>query len=196
MELKVLSPTSFVLELAIDGVKLPAKSSDSYFGLIESILGDYDVRSDKTRLHIAYNIYKSMLGIAQKRGLKLTRKEGKKHRRTLALENNNIRATNWELRDDRTSDYGNLFDEKEFQASSNMEDYTKGLKHLATEFHTLNKSERDKHRETTKRKWLFARNKTKTKLPARWFFSPVKFLLNKNRNLNFDFDTTLNIPSI
>ncbi len=195
MQLKVLSPTSFMLDLTIDGVK-KSYSANSHYELVNSILWEYEIASDKWRLHIAYNIYKAMLGIAQKRGLKLSRIEWDR-RRTLLLENWNIKATNWKLRSNKTSDYKNLFDEQAFQASSNMNDYKSGLRKLANEFHTLNQSEWKHHRKATKWKWVLNRHRfAAKKLPARWYFSPIKFLLNKNKNLNFDFDTSITIPSI
>lgn len=190
MGLSVLSPNSFQLKLKIGG-KEQILLWNSHFSLIDNVLNSYDIPEGKVRLHIAYNIYKSMISMTEKAGMSLTTKRGN-IRKTLSLSGNNIVLSKSRLKADRTSTNTMVFDEAEFQKTNDMKQLSGGLKDAAIFYHDIMQENYISFRNSTK--WKFLGNRyTQTRLPSSWLFSPIKKLLNSNKSLDFNFEKIVTI---
>lgn len=190
MGLSVLSPNSFQLKLKI-GDKEQTLLWNSHFSLIDNVLNSYDIPEGKVRLHIAYNIYKSMIVMTEKASMSLTTKRGN-IRKTLSLSGNNIVLSKSRLKSDRTSTNTMIFDEAEFQKTNDMKQLSGWLKDAAIFYHDIMQENYTSFRNSTK--WKFLGNRyTQTRLPSSRLFSPIKKLLNSNKSLDFDFEKTVTI---
>ncbi len=192
MDLKVNNPRSFELKMKIWD-KEKTLVWNSHIALVQDLLRNPDIPHDKVRLHAAYNVYKAMIWIAQKANLKLTTKNWT-HRKSMhlewdkiVLEDNNVNAA--------TRSVTQTFDvnEKEFTQTDNLEAYTNWLWIISDSFHDLMQWEYKNYRRATKWKFMLMRKKTKTKLPNAWMLSPMKKLFNLKKNLDFNFDTSVQI---
>lgn len=191
MDLKVNAPNSFELRIKIgDDEKILVW--DSHFALVEDLLNNPDISQDKVRLHAAFNVYKAMIWMAQNANLKLTRKQWRS-RKTMYLSGDKIVFEDNKMVAWRSSTKTFDVNEKDFMQTDNLESFRTWLESVSKSFHDIMQWEYDNYREATKWKFMLMRKNTKTRLPNSWMLSPLKTIFNKNKNLNFDFDTSIQI---
>jgi len=213
MSLNVTWKNSIEVAIKIDWTNEVIKQKSAQPStLVRKIMRDQRIKHGKVRAHIGFNIYKSIIQMAQEKNISLTYRGmewkmrwNRLHRswetRKIKLDEHwniaikqidHITTTNTE-KDIFVFDQNSFLNVNEFDTGQTNWRLREGLETLWYHFNMAMDALHKQYRRWTERRvmWLI-HSKNRMKLPSSFWLSPIKKILNCWTVTNFDFNTTVN----
>lgn len=178
--------------------------------LVRKIMREQRIENGKVRAHIWFNIYKSIIQIAQGKDISLTYRgmQWKIRWNKRSQETRKITLDGrWNIvikQIDHTTTLNNekdifVFDQNTFLNSNEFDNgqtnwrLREWLETLAYHFNVAMNHLHKQYRKSTKRRILkLLPSRNRLRLPTSFWLSPIKKILNTKTTTNFDFNTTIN----
>ncbi len=202
MSLNVTWKNKIEAEIKIDGVdEVIRQKSSQPSTLVRKIMRDQRIKHGKVRAHIWFNIYKSIIQIAQEKNFSLTYRGWASETRKIEIDKNgNIIVKQIDhLTTTGTEKDIFIFDQNSFLNVNEFDTWVTNWRlraWLETLWYHFNLAMNEAHRQyrnsTKRRIWWLLHSKNKMKLPTSFWLSPIKKLLNCKTITNFDFNTSIN----
>lgn len=180
--------------------------------LVRKIMRDQRIKHGKVRAHIGFNIYKSIIQMAQEKNISLTyrgmewkmrwnRLHKSRETRKIKLDKNgniaikqidHITTTNTE-KDIFVFDQNSFLNVNEFDVGQTNWKLREWLETLWYHFNMAMDALHKQYRKWTERRvvWML-HSRNRMKLPSSFRLSPIKKILNCWTTTNFDFNTSVN----
>ena len=213
MNLSVTWKNSIEVAIKIDGTdEIIKQKSAQPSTLVRKIMRDQRIKHGKVRAHIGFNIYKSIIQMAQEKNMSLTyrgmewkmrwnRLHKSREVRKINLDSkwniiikqiDHVTTTNSE-KDIFVFDQDSFLNVNEFDTGQTNWRLRAGLETLWYHFNmAMNHLHKQYRKWTERRVFNIIHSRNKMKLPAVFWLSPIKKILNCGTTTNFDFSTTVN----
>lgn len=213
MSLNVTWKNSIEVAIKIDGTDEVIKQKSAQPAtLVRKIMRDQRIKHGKVRAHIGFNIYKSIIQMAQEKNISLTyrgmewkmrwnRLHRSRETRKIKLDKNgniaikqidHITTTNTE-KDIFVFDQNSFLNVNEFDTGQTNWRLREWLETLWYHFNMAMDALHKQYRKWTERRvmWII-HSRNRMKLPSSFRLSPIKKILNCWTTTNFDFNTSVN----
>ena len=179
--------------------------------LVQKIMRDQRIRDGKVKAHVWFNIYKSMIQMAQEKNISLTyrwmqwkirwsgphteeiRKITLDDRWNIVIRQINHMTTTNSERDVLVFDQDSFLNSNEFDNGQTNWRLRAWLETLWAHFNMAMNHLHKQYRKWTERRVLkLLPSKNRMWLPTSFWLSPIKKILNAKTTTNFDFNTTVN----
>lgn len=210
MNLNVTWKNNIEVEIKMDGVdEVIRQKSSQPSTLVRKIMRDQRIKHGKVRAHIWFNIYKSMIQLAQEKNISLTyrgmvwkmrwnkssetRKIEIDKKGNIVIKQIDHLTTTGTEKDTFIFDQNSFLNVNEFDTWETNWRLREWLEILWYHFNLAMNEVHKQYRKSTKKRilWLL-HSKNKMKLPTSFWLSPIKKLLNCKTITNFDFNTSIN----
>ena len=213
MSINVTWKNSIEVEIKIDWTdEIIKQKSGQPSTLVRKIMRDQRIKHGKVRAHIGFNIYKSIIKMAQEKNISLTyrgmewkMRGNRLHKswetRKIRLDKNwniaitqidHLTTTNTE-KDIFVFDQNSFLNVNEFDVGQTNWRLREGLETLWYHFNMAMNDLHTQYRKWTERRVLnLLHSRSRMKLPTSFRLSPIKKLLNCWTTTNFDFNTSVN----
>lgn len=213
MNLNITWKNNIEVEIKIDGTDEVIKQKSSQPStLVRKIMREQRIKHGKVRAHIWFNIYKSIIQIAQEKNISLTYRgmewKMRWNRPHKSFETRKIEVDKkWNIvikqidhltTADTEKDIF-VFDQNSFLNVNEFDNWQTNWilrEWLETLWYHFNLAMNDVHKQyrkwTEKRVLWLVHSKSRMKLPTSFRLSPIKKILNCRTNTNFDFNTSVN----
>ena len=182
---------NIAVDIKLDNGEELSLKGGNHIALMKSILNEPRIPYGKMRMHIAYNVIKAMIKIANKNNITLEYADGNIINSLSIDKNEDIIL---ERVDDTTGirSKDKLFSEKDFDAENDMHQLRRGLEDCLWRFNNSMERIHKQYKEATDKKLFWYLSLSRAKFPTSRIGSPIKKLMNmrKSRTLNFDFADT------